>query len=240
MELLVVIAIIGILIGLLLPAVQSAREAARRMSCSNHLKQIGLALHNNESVHRSFPPGRVGLFDNGASGFVQLLPYLDNSPFYATFYGEDPHPFEDRSWSTAHNIEVVRTRPEFMVCPSDQAEPHMFRWGYPVAIGSYAFSIGTLGPSHALSIVGVRNDGLFQYVRGARLAHVSDGLSHTIAVGEVSDGHKPDGSNIWMVAVATVHCSAVIREWPQHPSGRRSGSFPPRQNRRARLSQRRV
>ncbi len=88
-ELLVVIAIIGILVGLLLPAVQAAREAARRMSCSNNLKQFGLALHNYESAHRSFPygtnphqPAWRTQYGKG-SQLVKLLPYMEQSPLYS-------------------------------------------------------------------------------------------------------------------------------------------------------------
>lgn len=96
-ELLVVIAIIAILIALLLPAVQQAREAARRTQCKNHLKQIGLALHNYESTHNTFPPGCVSIPTSTWSGvsndgiqetgpgwgfFAHILPFIDQAPLY--------------------------------------------------------------------------------------------------------------------------------------------------------------
>ena len=82
-ELLVVIAIIAILIALLLPAVQQAREAARRTQCKNHLKQLGLALHNYHDPHLRFPPG--GNYPTYASFYVGLLPFLDQAPAYNQF-----------------------------------------------------------------------------------------------------------------------------------------------------------
>ncbi|HMC09721.1 MAG TPA: DUF1559 domain-containing protein, partial [Pirellulaceae bacterium] len=103
-ELLVVIAIIGVLVSLLLPAVQQARESARRMSCSNRLKQIGLALHNYETVHKVFPPAYITAnpaatgsafgvsfgdeYRNGPSGFAWgtlLLPFLEQQGLYGQF-----------------------------------------------------------------------------------------------------------------------------------------------------------
>ena len=89
-ELLVVIAIIAILIVLLLPAVQQAREAARRTSCRNNLKQIGLAIHNYHDAHRTFPPGGItigGWQDslNGSTWSVAILPYLDQATLYRRY-----------------------------------------------------------------------------------------------------------------------------------------------------------
>ena len=98
-ELLVVIAIIGTLVGLLLPAVQSAREAGRRTQCANNLKQITLAMVSYESANRSFPPGRMGCdkyastpcknFQGyqtaGTSAFLAILPQLDDAPLYSQF-----------------------------------------------------------------------------------------------------------------------------------------------------------
>src|SRR6266487_2467467 len=86
-ELLVVIAIIAVLVALLLPAVQQAREAARRSQCRNNLKQIGLALHDYHSTHNVFPPGYVAgaaypATSNGWSWCAQLLPYLDQASLY--------------------------------------------------------------------------------------------------------------------------------------------------------------
>lgn len=85
-ELLVVIAIIAVLIALLLPAVQQAREAARRTQCKNNLKQIGLAMHNYHDVHLKFPSGgaRVNFDPNGAghSCWIAILPFADLAPLY--------------------------------------------------------------------------------------------------------------------------------------------------------------
>jgi len=140
-ELLVVIAIIGVLVALLLPAVQAAREAARRSQCSNNLKQIGLALHNHASAHKDFPAGRLGCDTQagnpcagvaaadrlGPSFFVAILPYLEQQSLYNQYSldGFVGAPWATRaggdiSWVSRYR-DALATRPEVFVCPSDTA-----------------------------------------------------------------------------------------------------------------------
>ena len=137
-ELLVVITIIGILIALLLPAVQAAREAARRMQCSNHLKQIGLAAHNFQAAHGRFPPGYLGPkpqaiappWDGQWTGvLVFLLPYLELKMVYDQVDEDKPRHSDvsvldvdvegDRYWQRSRAWELAQTRIGMFVCPSD-------------------------------------------------------------------------------------------------------------------------
>jgi prepilin-type N-terminal cleavage/methylation domain-containing protein len=139
-ELLVVIAIIGVLVALLLPAVQAAREAARRAQCSNNLKQMALAMLNYEDTYKCLPPGRTGCdgatgnqctgFTTGAgtlgwSAFVSTLPFLEQSAL-SNKIDYAPVPWGvTAGWDNASNMEVVSARPKFIVCPSEIAKSHI-------------------------------------------------------------------------------------------------------------------
>ena len=130
-ELLVVIAIIGILVALLLPAIQAAREAARRTQCTNHLKQIALALHNYHDVNRFFPPGAIPRHQGNAlyrqaSWLVRILPYLEQGAAYdqITFNGVDwtmqngvyPH------WEVMQDLRVGTLNCPSSAMPTDAAQ----------------------------------------------------------------------------------------------------------------------
>ncbi|MEO1528652.1 MAG: DUF1559 domain-containing protein [Planctomycetota bacterium] len=183
-ELLVVISTLGLLVGLLLPSVQSARESARKIACSNNLKQIGLALHHYEGTFGSFPSAFVTSASQNAAGTGEswsihgrILPQLEQGPaFERVELSVDWH-LQVESGVTAMKV------PTFL-CPSEINEQIRYRDGRPyVAPVSYGFNFGTwLVYDPIRERVG---DGAFIVNRGTRGADFFDGLSHTLAVSEV-------------------------------------------------------
>ena len=179
-ELLVVIAIIAILIALLLPAVQQAREAARRMSCQNNLKQIGLALHNYLDAHSGLPPSFVvdGIPGNGGEWSVhtRILPFVDQANLYSQ---------ADLSltYSAPANASIASQRVPIYLCPSevnDKARPDGAITHYPI---TYGFNAGTW---HVwTNSTGATGDGAFAPNTSFRMRDFTDGVSNTLAFTEV-------------------------------------------------------
>jgi prepilin-type N-terminal cleavage/methylation domain-containing protein len=220
-ELLVVIAIIGILIAMLLPAIESARESARRVSCSNKLRQIGLALSEYEEQLGMYPPGRLGCdcwehdvcsgvpdaARPGTSGFVMLLPFLELANLYERLESSFPkggvYPVncadDDPSEAGWRNgiADMLLARPPIYVCPSDDSLPRRDN----AATGSYAFVMGSNGPSSGIDQRKVKhyNNGMFNYVTQRTSASATDGLSNTMYAGETIEAHTRESSNRWMI-----------------------------------------
>ncbi|MCP4788031.1 MAG: DUF1559 domain-containing protein [Fuerstiella sp.] len=219
-ELLVVIAIIAILIALLLPAVQQAREAARRTQCKNNLKQIGLALHNYADVASGTLPAGA-YWNNRGTGNVRyqqgsmlahILPYIDQAPMYLQIPFDNP-PLPSRNVNNARDANNVLLRQKFHVpgylCPSDTAGSGFNNRG---TVQNYAGSKGASSagtpsggnpngsprcPNKYLSFRrgGTTGSGVsgpfYRTSKSSRLRDVTDGLSNTIFVGET----RPECSN---------------------------------------------
>ncbi len=176
-ELLVVMAIIGMLVAILLPAVQAAREAARRIDCRNNLKQIGLALHNYHSAFNVFPPGRFVKPIDGQgrcfSAYAHLLLYLEANTLYAqidfNYNPEDPI-----------NAAALNQTIPYFLCPSDQ---HAKLQGNS-AVHNYPLCTGTTYPVSPRNAYSAPVTGVFFENSAVRLADVRDGSSQTVCVSE--------------------------------------------------------
>jgi prepilin-type N-terminal cleavage/methylation domain-containing protein len=177
-ELLVVIAIIAVLIGLLLPAVQAAREAARRSQCVNNLKQVGLALHNYLSVHNTFPPVVVlprGRTSQPWSGLTRLLPHLEQSPLFNAINW-------DRDFEFTTSPTVAATRVSTFMCPSELNDRPRLTPTLTYYPSNYAFNEGSWFIYDPVSDqVG---DGAFAPNRAFAPAGIPDGLSNTLGMSE--------------------------------------------------------
>jgi prepilin-type N-terminal cleavage/methylation domain-containing protein/prepilin-type processing-associated H-X9-DG protein len=181
-EVLVVIAIIGVLVGLLLPAVQAARETARRMQCANNLHQMGIALHAYHDVHRRFPAGVV--YPNRVMWTAQILPQLEQSPLYSTL--DFSQPFDDGNQpngrACAQFLNVYR-------CPSSGSPEHVSVQGIADRVPSdyLAVASGTAKLDFGQSnlIVGRKNqDGCLFVNSPTRMSSILDGTSQSLALGE--------------------------------------------------------
>jgi prepilin-type N-terminal cleavage/methylation domain-containing protein len=209
-ELLVVIAIIGVLVALLLPAVQSARESARRMQCANHLKQIGLACTNFENQYKGLPPLRLA--DNWATWAAMILPNMEQSNVI-TLWDLKKRYFQQQPQAIQQNLP-------FYFCPSRRTRPRTFSIGdvrtaqtafpeTPGGLSDYAAVCGTLYTNYDGAIVENIRNGITvlvnartgaieqdtgslssidtiveRWVVRVRYADITDGTSNTFMVGE--------------------------------------------------------
>lgn len=187
-ELLVVIAIIAVLIALLLPAVQQAREAARRTQCKNNMKQMGLGLHNYESTYNRFPSAGEGenfsIIDRriNQSTFVAILPFIDQAPVYNQFNF-------NLHYSNAANRAAASTKIQAFLCPSNGYAGQDGFAGFGV-IDYMPIAYTDIDPATGLrnkhtvgtALNGTKDSALGLY--GNKIADITDGTSNTMAIGE--------------------------------------------------------
>ena len=193
-ELVVVIAIIGVLLGLLIPAAQMSREAARRIQCTNNLKQLGLALQGYHALHNCFPPGSTLNPDvspahyeptNCWSVHAMVLGMMDQMPIYNSInfnWGVISQPLGPPPMCYLINSTVISTKIPVFLCPSDPVAGTSNLNNYHACIGTTTFD----GPGQGSPSPG--SDGLFAYLVPYSMASCTDGTSTTIAMAEALTG----------------------------------------------------
>lgn len=227
-ELLVVIAIIAILIGLLLPAVQKVREAAAKMSCTNNLKQIGLALHQYHDANHQFPAGYIDLQLNPL-----LTPNNDQGPGWGWAamilpYMEQGNVYQQINWNQGvglgSNLQISQLQLKIYQCPSDGIQQNFTVWPTSIVVAPANYvgcngwvecfnnSGGAYNPIQDGGAAqdgdgnnGVSGTGMFYRNSKTTMAQVTDGLSNTVMVGERCAAHAPA---TWTGAVTGGRCPA--------------------------------
>jgi len=191
MELLVVIAIIGIMAGLLLPAVQKIRESANKASCANNLKQMGLSMQNYHDAYKQFMPGLKGgnlsdLSDGGNSGFVGICMFLEEAAFMKKWQPNIP-------WYQAPNFDLSTHEVKVFFCPSNRTSGTIdlqflvAKAGRPLpnpAAVDYLLCKGANASMCLTSQVPVKARGVFDINSQTRIIDITDGSSNTFAIGE--------------------------------------------------------
>ena len=216
-ELLVVITIIGVLIALLLPAVQAAREAARRVQCTNNLKQIGLAINNFENQNKALPAGVAYTWVNcstvsiEASTFLIIMPFVEEGGLAAQYS------FTTRPYN-APNLALLKTQIPCYLCPSDNAAGRLMSGSYSRANYAACFGTSTWGGDHmdtyshnhmlldpdsfvssgkSLNMYALETAGVFRcqgQSTGRQMRDITDGTSNTIMASEVLAGEVDTGT----------------------------------------------
>lgn len=221
-ELLVVIAIIGILIALLLPAVQAAREAARRISCGNNLRQMGIALQSYHSALGSFPPGCIepAFQKTGGRQFAWsalLLPFLEQQPLHDSINFSQPFYAEV-------NAEAGATVLSVYLCPTSRRSSPLVRG---LGASDYGGLYGEAIPPIPTNGTWNAANGMMLYDRAITIAEVRDGTSNTLVVSEdttSNDGQWINGLNIFDQKYAINYTPDDPRLWENeirsdHPGG---------------------
>jgi len=213
-ELLVVIAIIAILVALLLPAVQQAREAARRSSCKNNLKQLGLAMHNYHDTHRVFPPGYFcGVNQSGPDWNYRrhcwmqaILPYIEQSTLFDQLMPQRNNRLD--SWTWAGRESVIPA----LGCPSD---PQSLKVNT-----NRGFHGNYMGVHGSVSLQNSTNDrsapGMFFVESKIRMADITDGTSNVAMMGEIIlvEGTTDRRGAYYMTSFNTANVTIALRDAP--------------------------